>query len=48
VTAGQLARSCTASRSHHDARGAGPPKQELLYHANQLDAIAATRRTEIQ
>ena len=29
--------------SHHDARAAQTAEAAVLYHANQLDAIAATR-----
>jgi 3'-5' exoribonuclease len=28
---------------HHDARGARTAEAAVLYHANQLDAVAATR-----
>ncbi|HEY0416358.1 MAG TPA: HD domain-containing protein [Gaiellaceae bacterium] len=31
---------------HHDARAARTAEAAVLYHANQLDAVAATRRTE--
>jgi 3'-5' exoribonuclease len=31
---------------HHDARAARTAEAAVLYHANQLDAIAATRRVE--
>jgi metal-dependent HD superfamily phosphatase/phosphodiesterase len=29
--------------SHHDARAARTAEAAVLYHANQLDAVAATR-----
>ena len=32
-----------AVASHHDARGARTAEASVLYHANQLDAVAATR-----
>ena len=32
-----------AVASHHDARGARTAEAAVLYHANQLDAVAATR-----
>ena len=32
-----------AVSSHHDARGARTAEAAVLYHANQLDAVAATR-----
>jgi 3'-5' exoribonuclease len=35
---------CVAS--HHDSRGSRTAEAAVLYHANQLDAIAAVRRTE--
>jgi 3'-5' exoribonuclease len=35
---------CVAS--HHDARAARTAEAAVLYHANQLDAVAATRRVE--
>ena len=31
---------------HHDARAARPAEAAVLYHANQLDAVAATRPVE--
>jgi hypothetical protein len=31
---------------HHDARAARTAEAAVLYHANQLDAIAATRPVE--
>jgi len=35
-----------AVASHHDARGARTAEASCLYHANQLDAVAATRPVE--
>jgi 3'-5' exoribonuclease len=35
-----------AVAAHHDARGARTAEAAVLYHANQLDAAAATRPTE--
>jgi 3'-5' exoribonuclease len=35
-----------AVASHHDARAARTAEAAVLYHANQLDAIAATRPTD--
>jgi 3'-5' exoribonuclease len=35
-----------AVASHHDARAAKTAEAAVLYHANQLDAVAATRRTD--
>ncbi len=35
-----------AIASHHDARGAQTAEAAVLYHANQLDAVAATRPVE--
>jgi metal-dependent HD superfamily phosphatase/phosphodiesterase len=32
-----------AVASHHDARSARTAEAAVLYHANQLDAVAATR-----
>ena len=31
---------------HHEARGARTAEAAVLYHANQLDAVAATRPVE--
>jgi 3'-5' exoribonuclease len=39
----QLAELVHCVASHHDARGARTAEASVLYHANQLDAIAATR-----
>jgi 3'-5' exoribonuclease len=35
-----------AIASHHDVRGARTAEAAVLYHANQLDAVAATRPTD--
>ena len=35
-----------AVATHHDARGARTAEAAVLYHANQLDAVAATRPVE--
>jgi 3'-5' exoribonuclease len=43
----QLAELVHCVASHHDARAARTAEAAVLYHANQLDAVAATRRTEI-
>jgi len=32
-----------AVSAHHDARAARTAEAAVLYHANQLDAVAATR-----
>jgi 3'-5' exoribonuclease len=39
----QLAELLHCVAAHHDARGARTAEAAVLYHANQLDAIAATR-----
>lgn len=39
----QLAELLHCVAAHHDARGARTAEAAILYHANQLDAIAATR-----
>ena len=46
LTAGQLAELLHCVAVHHDARGARTAEAAVLYHANQLDAIAATRRVD--
>jgi 3'-5' exoribonuclease len=46
LTAGQLAELVHCVSSHHDARAARTAEAAVLYHANQLDAIAATRRVD--
>jgi 3'-5' exoribonuclease len=40
---GVLAELVHAVAAHHDARGARTAEAAVLYHANQLDAVAATR-----
>jgi 3'-5' exoribonuclease len=46
LSAGQLAELVHCVASHHDARGARTAEAAVLYHANQLDAIAATRKVD--
>jgi hypothetical protein len=46
LTGGQLAELLHCVAVHHDARGARTAEAAVLYHANQLDAIAATRRVD--
>ena len=46
LSAGQLAELLHCVASHHDARAARTAEASVLYHANQLDAIAATRRVD--
>jgi len=46
LTRSQLAELLHCVAVHHDARGARTAEAAVLYHANQLDAVAATRRTE--
>ncbi len=46
LTTGQLAELLHCVASHHDARSARTAEASVLYHANQLDAIAATRRVD--
>jgi 3'-5' exoribonuclease len=43
LSAAQLAELVHCVASHHDARAARTAEAAVLYHANQLDAIAATR-----
>jgi 3'-5' exoribonuclease len=38
-----LAELLHAVASHHDVRAARTAEAAVLYHANQLDAVAATR-----
>jgi 3'-5' exoribonuclease len=42
----QLAELLHCVATHHDARGARTAEAAVLYHANQLDAIAATRKVD--
>jgi 3'-5' exoribonuclease len=44
--ASQLAELLHCIASHHDARAARTAEAAVLYHANQLDAVAATRRVD--
>ena len=46
LTKAQLAELLHCVAVHHDARGARTAEAAVLYHANQLDAIAATRPVE--
>jgi 3'-5' exoribonuclease len=46
VSAGVLAELLHSIAVHHDARAARTAEASVLYHANQLDAVAATRPTE--
>jgi 3'-5' exoribonuclease len=46
LTGGQRAELLHCVAVHHDARGARTAEASVLYHANQLDAIAATRPVE--
>jgi 3'-5' exoribonuclease len=43
LTARELAELLHCVAAHHDARAARTAEAAVLYHANQLDAIAATR-----
>ena len=43
LTAAQRAELLHCVAAHHDARAARTAEAAVLYHANQLDAIAATR-----
>ena len=40
------AQICGIVAAHHDARAARTAEAAVLYHANQLDAVAATRPVE--
>jgi 3'-5' exoribonuclease len=46
VTGDVLAELLHAIAVHHDARAARTAEAAVLYHANQLDAVAATRPTD--
>ena len=46
LTAAQRAELLHCVATHHDARAARTAEAAVLYHANQLDAIAATRPVE--
>jgi 3'-5' exoribonuclease len=46
LTAGQLAELLHCVAVHHEVRGARTAEAAVLYHANQLDAVAQTRRVD--
>jgi hypothetical protein len=46
LNAAQLAELLHCIAVHHDVRAARTAEAAVLYHANQLDAVAATRRTD--
>jgi 3'-5' exoribonuclease len=46
LTAAQLAELLHCVAVHHDARAARSAEAAVLYHANQLDAVAATRKVD--
>ena len=46
LDAAQLAELLHCVAVHHDARGARNAEAAVLYHANQLDAVAATRKVD--
>jgi 3'-5' exoribonuclease len=46
LTAAQVAELVHCVAVHHDARGARTAEAAVLYHVNQLDAVAATRRVD--
>jgi 3'-5' exoribonuclease len=46
LTGAQCAELLHCVAAHHDARAARTAEAAVLYHANQLDAIAATRPAE--
>jgi 3'-5' exoribonuclease len=46
LSAAQRAELLHCIASHHDARAARTAEAAVLYHANQLDAVAATRRVD--
>ena len=46
LNSAQVAELVHCVASHHDARAARTAEAAVLYHANQLDAIAATRRVD--
>jgi len=46
LAAAQLAELLHCVAVHHDARGARNAEAAVLYHANQLDAVAATRKVD--
>jgi 3'-5' exoribonuclease len=46
VSGSVLAELLHAIAVHHDARAARTAEAAVLYHANQLDGVAATRPTQ--
>ncbi len=46
LSSSQLAELLHCVAAHHDARDARTAEAAVLYHANQLDALAATRRVD--
>jgi 3'-5' exoribonuclease len=46
LSSGQLAELLHCVAVHHDLRGARTAEAAVLYHANQLDAVAQTRRVD--
>jgi 3'-5' exoribonuclease len=46
LTSGQLAELLHCVAVHHDLRAARTAEAAVLYHANQLDAVAQTRRVD--
>ena len=46
LNAAQLAELVHCVAVHHDARGERNAEAAVLYHANQLDAVAATRKVD--
>ncbi len=46
LTAAQLAELLHCVAVHHDGRDARTAEAAVLYHANQLDAVAATRKVD--
>jgi 3'-5' exoribonuclease len=46
LSAAQSAELLHCVASHHDARAARSAEAAVLYHANQLDAVAATRKVD--
>jgi len=46
LSSGQLAELVHCVASHHDVRATRTAEAAVLYHANQLDSIAATRRVD--
>jgi 3'-5' exoribonuclease len=46
LDAAQLAELLHCVAAHHDARSARTAEAAVLYHANQLDALAATRKVD--